>query len=125
MESIWMAIAPGAHETRVLAMRGTTTCLLKARFTTDAKHPRALPSLLEGLALWHGLPVRAALVVDDQPSSFASSLVQSTFDDFGASPLYTLDWIPTARAQRRRHRRDLAMGEFRDLERRLVEEIAR
>ncbi|MCP4921116.1 MAG: hypothetical protein GY913_29830 [Proteobacteria bacterium] len=38
--------------------------LLKARLSPTPKHPRALTSLLEGLALWTACPVHAALVAE-------------------------------------------------------------
>ena len=106
-------------------MQGARTPLLKAKLLSDAAHPRALPTLLEAVALWHGIPVRAALVVDDERGSFGSPLMQSTFEDFGRSPLYTLEWVPAARGRRRRSRDLGAMGEFRDLERILLTEVAR
>jgi len=68
--------------------------------------------------------VRAALAADDEPTSYASSLCQSPFSDFGIDPLFTLDWVPVA--GRRRRRPGIAgMGRFHDLERLLVGEVAR
>jgi len=39
--------------------------LLKARLDTRPCHPRALLTMLEGLSLWSGEPLRVALRVDD------------------------------------------------------------
>ena len=64
METIWMGIAPGSLTTRVIAMAGPEQILLKAQLARDPRHPRALPTLLEAVALWQGLPVRAALCAD-------------------------------------------------------------
>jgi len=61
MESIWMGIAPGSVTTRVIAMEGPGETIMKAQLARDPKHPRALATLLEAVALWQGLPVRAAL----------------------------------------------------------------
>lgn len=61
MESIWMGIAPSPQVTRVLAMAGPNDTILKAQLARDPQHPRALATLLEAVALWQGLPVRAAL----------------------------------------------------------------
>ena len=61
MESIWMGIAPGLATTRVIAMAGPDDTILKANLAGDPRHPRALATLLEAVALWQGRPVRAAL----------------------------------------------------------------
>jgi hypothetical protein len=119
-----MGIAPGPTSTRVLAMHGASETILKARLRRDPAHPRALATLLEAIALWQGMKVRAALAADDEPSSYASSLCQSPFSEFGIDPLFTLDWVPVA-ARRRRHVGIPGMGRFDDLERLLVGEVAR
>ena len=80
-----MGIAPGATTTRVLAMRGASETLLKARLSRDPVHPRALSTLLEAIALWQGMQVRAALAADDRPGSCDSSLYQEAFNGFGAA----------------------------------------
>ena len=124
MTSIWMGIAPGRTSTRVLAMHGASETLLKARLRRDPCHPRAFATLLEAIALWQGMPVRAALAADDEPTSYASSLCQSPFTEYGVGPLFTVDWVPAA--GRKRRRPALAgMGGFDDLERLLIREVAR
>jgi hypothetical protein len=47
-----MGISAGATETRVLAMDGPSTTILKARLSREPSHPRALATLLE-LSLIH------------------------------------------------------------------------
>ncbi len=74
MDSIWMGIAPGSMATRVLAMHGPSDTILKARFAREPSHPRAVAMLLEAIALWQGVPVRAAFAADERASSFDSSL---------------------------------------------------
>jgi hypothetical protein len=124
MSSIWMGIAPGPTATRVLAMSDGIETILKARLRRDPSHPRALATLLEALALWEGMPVRAALAADDEPTSYASSLCRSPLTDRGIEPLFTVDWVPVA--GRRRRRPGIAgMGRFSDLERLLRDEVAR
>jgi hypothetical protein len=86
MESIWMGIAAGAA-TRILAMAGPGETLLKGLLRGTPSHPRALPTLLEAVALWQGVPVRAVLCADE--------------------------------------RAVCGVGDFRDLERLLVWEVAR
>ena len=125
MESIWMGIAPNATSTRVLAMAGAHDTFLKARLLRSPAHPRAMSLLLEAVALWQGRPIRAALCADAKHGGSDSSLFHETFADGGA-PLYTLDWIPARARGRRVARRDITgMGDFADLRRLLIEEVAR
>jgi hypothetical protein len=65
MESIWLGLCPSPRTTRVLAMRGPGETIMKAHLSLRPSSPRAVIALLEALTLWEGLPVRAALVVDD------------------------------------------------------------
>jgi hypothetical protein len=124
MSSIWMGIAPGPTSTRVLAMHGASETILKARLLRDPAHPRAFATLLEAIALWQGLPVRAAIAADDEPTSYVSSLCRSPFSEVGVEPLFSVDWVPVA--GRKRRRPGIAgMGRFHDLERLLVGEVAR
>jgi hypothetical protein len=125
MDTIWMGIAPGPQETRVIAMHGANETILKARLGKEPAHPRSLSSLLEAIALWQGLPVRAALAVSSPSSGYGTSFYHELALDFGRSPLYSLDFV-RAEDRNRRRRRDLAgMGEFGDLRRLLISEVAR
>jgi hypothetical protein len=123
MESIWMGIASGTASTRVVAMSGPGETFLKAQLDAEPKHPRALGTLLEGIALWQGLPVRAALSVGARDTSCGSNLYREMFLDEGGA-LYRLVWVPTG-VPRRRGPRIEGLGSFRDLERLVVEEVAR
>lgn len=127
MKSIWMGIAPGLDTTRVIAMAGLNETLLKAQLARDPKHPRALPTLLEAVALWQGLPVRAALCADGGGASCGSTICrEASLDlDFGdGAPLYSIVWVP-AGAHRKRHHRLHGLGNFEDLERLVISEVAR
>ena len=122
MESIWMAISPGPRETRVLAMDGPSTTLMKARLGRAPAHPRAMATLLEAIALWQGRTVRAALSVGTADDGSDTTLYREAFGD-GGGPLYSVDWVPT---HRRARRRDVSgMGEFADLRQLLLFEVAR
>jgi len=124
MDSIWMGIAPGSRQTRVIAMHGASETILKARLRRDPAHPRAMSSLLEAVALWQGVPVRVALAADDEQTSYESCLCRAAVLDTGPSPLYTVDWVPAAgRGRRRTH--IAGMGDFRDLRQLLLFEVAR
>jgi hypothetical protein len=123
MKSIWMGIAPGKTSTRVVAMQGPSETILKAQLRRDPLHPRALSTLLEAVALWQGQPVRAALCADSSGLSCDSNICREAFVDDGGA-LYSLVWVP-AGAHRRRRERLGGLGSFRDLERLVVEEVAR
>jgi hypothetical protein len=105
-------------------MQGPSETILKARLRRDPPHPRALTTLLEAMALWQGRPVRAALAADDAPTSSDSCHCPSAYLGAETTALYTVAWVPVAGAKRRR--RGLAgLGEFGDLERLLLAEVAR
>jgi hypothetical protein len=124
MQSITMAIHPAATTARVLAMQGGYTTLLKAHLQPRPAHPRALPYLLEAIALWQGIKVRAALCVDNSLASFDSNHYPDLFSDAADTPLYALDWVSAPR-RGLRHKRDIRFGDFRDLQRLVLREGAR
>ncbi|MBI2396042.1 MAG: hypothetical protein HYV09_41145 [Deltaproteobacteria bacterium] len=125
MESIWLGLCPGPRTIRILAMRGPTETVLKAHLSLRPSSPRAVIALLEALALWEGVQVRAALVVDDGSTSSSTTLYRDTFSMFGEqTPLYSLEWVPR-RAVRRRRDELAGMHEFADLERMLARTVAR
>jgi hypothetical protein len=105
-------------------MRGPTETILKAHLSLRPSSPRAVTALLEAVALWEGLPVRAALVVDDACTSSSTTLYRDAFATFGdVTPLYQLEWIP--RHPPRRRDTLTGMGDFVDLERLLTRAVAR
>lgn len=114
MSSIWMGIAPGPLEMRVLAMAGPSETILKARLSRPAAHPRALPTLLEALALWQGQSVHAALAAEERGFGADLSAYEGMRLDDG-TPMYTVQWVPAPDRVRRRHRDLPGVGEFRDL----------
>lgn len=122
--SVWMAIHPRSSGTRILATAGVQQTLLKAQLQTSPHHPRALPSLIEALALWEGSEVRAALVADERADTSGTNLFTDCFTLVEPTPLYQLTVIGGVT---RRDRRDVlrGLGDFRDLRRVLVEEVAR
>ena len=52
---------------RILMFSGTGDELVKAELPGGSRHPRALLTLLEGLALWNGTPLRVAISADTPP----------------------------------------------------------
>jgi hypothetical protein len=96
MQSLWVGIDSRRHETRILATAGPMETVLKARLLPSVTHPRAVPTLLEALALWQGMPIRAALVVDDVDGSSATRLGLDSWHGLGGPPLYEVDFVPVA-----------------------------
>jgi hypothetical protein len=88
--TVWLALAPGLHATRVLATDAAQRPLLTACLAPDPTHPRALPALLEAVALWQGATVRGVLVADARSATFAPTLCRAAFPLGDAWPLYTL-----------------------------------
>lgn len=124
MRSLWVAIDSKYDETRVLATAGPKDTVLKARLSATAHHPRALPTLLEALALWQGIPVHAAVVADGDPTgSSATRLKLNYMAESDGAPLYTLELVDS----RKRRHRDLldGMGAFQDLRQLLMFEVAK
>ena len=124
MSNLSMGISPGPKDTRVLAMTGLGDTILKARLSRQPSHPRALPALLEAIALWQGEKVHAALCAAERDGASDSSLYREAFADFGGL-LYTLEWVPAAALGRRRPRDLRGVGDFTDLRRFLATEAAR
>jgi len=107
--------------TRILTTDGPHAPLLKARLGPLPHHPRALPTLLEALALWQGQKVHAVLGVDAASPMWTSTQLDLVGVD---TPLYALDLAFTR--PRRRVRDPLpGFGDFRDLYRLLAREVAR
>lgn len=103
MESIWLGLCPSAQSTRILAMHGPTETILKAHLSLRPSSPRAVIAPLKAVALWEGLPVRAALVVDDGLTSSSTTLYRDTFAIFeDATRLYSLEWVPRRAVRGRR-----------------------
>ena len=58
-----IALEPAATNTKLLVTDPDGNELLKAALPSTPNHPRALLTLLEGLALWAGQPLTAAISV--------------------------------------------------------------
>jgi hypothetical protein len=124
-DRICVAIHSRGSETRVLATARAGTTLLKARLMARPWHQRALPSLLEALALWQSRPVHAVLVVDKGDATFVESLCPDIAAEHARTPLYTLDVVAGRRHPPQRHERLDGVGDFRDLRQLLLFERAR
>ena len=124
MRSIWMGIAPSPRSTRVIAMAGASETILKARLAAEPHHPRALSTLLEAIALWQGRHVRAALAADEKVEGSDSTLFREVVPEDGGA-LFTLDWVPAGARALHRHRDIRGFGDFADLRKMVLFEVAR
>jgi hypothetical protein len=124
-ESIWLGLWPNARTTRVLVMRGASETILKATLPLRPSSIHALTTLFEAIALWEGRRVRAVLVADESSTkSCPTTLYRDTFAIFGErTALYDFEWVTEVPA-RRGDALD-GMGSFVDLERLLIQTVAR
>lgn len=99
-------------ETRILVQDPTGDRLL-ARLPplTCAVHPRALPCLMEALALWCGVKVPVVLYVDERCSWEQSGL--SDAFGFGLETLFfEVELVPLEPGRRRGAKRLTGLGSF-------------
>ena len=113
MSTIWMGIAPRETTTSVVVMTGPKETILKASLSREPAHPRALPTLLEAIALWEGSKVHAALGADERRSGFDSNLYRDVFS-VSFEPLFALDVVPLGRVGRDRRPNVRGLGDMRD-----------
>jgi hypothetical protein len=114
-DSITVTIAPRPDQVRILAMTPTGDLLKAILGPITGAHPRAAPTLLEGLALWHQRPLSVVLSVEDADDGCAMGLCDAL--GVGRTLHYEVGLaFPERRAHGRRHRRDVrGMGDFRDM----------
>jgi hypothetical protein len=92
MQTLWMGVRPGPDRTRVLVQDGPVP-ILKARLPEAPRHPRALETLAEGVALWYGRPLYAALGVAAADALCVSPRWHATVDGLTRTPLVTIDLV--------------------------------
>jgi hypothetical protein len=102
----------GGKELKLLVTSPAGDDLLKARLPVRPPHPRALLTLLEGVALWSGEPVLAVISAGAHRDAWLDS------DEWGddpwptESPLVHFDYAtPPSRTRR------TLVGDFRDVRR--------
>jgi hypothetical protein len=102
----------GGNELKLLVTSPQGDDLLKARLPVRPPHPRALLTLLEGVALWSGEPVLAVISAGAHRDAWLDS------DEWGddpwptESPLVHFDYAtPPSRTRR------TLVGDFRDVRR--------
>jgi len=85
--------------------------LLKASLPLPARHPRAMLTLIESLALWSGERIAAVISATDRSEPSVQWLDESWPDE---SALVRFDFVAN---RERPHRRIHGVGDFRDLRR--------
>ena len=106
----------GHQDLKLLVTDPEGNDLIKARLPVRPPHPRALLTMLEGIALFSGEPLYAVISAGNHRDAWLGS--EAWDDDLwpAESPLVHFDFaIPRARA--RRHLR--GVGDFRDVRRHL------
>jgi hypothetical protein len=88
-------------------------------------HQRALPTLLEALALWQSRRVHAVLVVDSADGTSVTRVCPDLAAEHARTPLFTLDVVEGRRRPPRRSDRIDGLGDFRDLRQLMLFTVAR
>ena len=103
----------GSKELKLLVTSPQGDDLLKARFPVQTSHPRALLTLLEGVALWSGGPLLAVISASAQRNDWLYS--EEWGDEFwpAESPLVHFEFALPPRP----HRTLVGFGDFRDVRR--------
>jgi hypothetical protein len=101
------------HATKILVRLDDDEVLKAVLLTPRTPHPRALPTLLEAMALWYQAPVHAVLCATEEASWCRLGLL----DDLCVSAdtvHYTVELRQRFNA-RERHQRIAGLGSFDDL----------
>jgi hypothetical protein len=112
MERLVVTMQPLKQETRLLVMAGKDEVMRAVLGPTTASHPRAAPTLIEGLALWHQRALSVVLCADVEACSSATHLIEDL--GFGVRTVH-YEVEVAFRAHRRRGRRIHGLGNFGDL----------
>lgn len=73
MRSWTGSLRVNAREASLLVEDEEQGDVMKARLPMPPRHPRALLTMLEGVALWRGQPMRVVLTVGDESMSWLGS----------------------------------------------------
>lgn len=125
MERITVAIAPEITRTRLLVSQGGREVLKAMLMPATHAHPKAISTLLEGLALWH--QTRLSVVLCADAGGYSNGL-DSLCEPFGYGERtlhYDVAVAQLGRRPRRRHDPLGGIGDFRDLQRLSIAEAMR
>lgn len=121
-ERLMVTLDPRPTGTRILVMEGRDERLRAVFGPAHGTHPRAAATLLEGIALWHQMPLAVALCVDDAETSSALHLYDALGE--GARNVH-FDVAVVARDHLARGRRLSCLGRFGDLRQLTLEGVGR
>ncbi len=124
MRSLWMGIMPGLEFTRVTVQDGWEQTLLKARLPHSPKHPRAVETLCEAIALWCGRNVCAALVVDGPDAFCVTKPWRDTVERLTRHPLFEVHLVSSGRPAHERDRLD-GLSDYHELRQWIFSGVAR
>jgi hypothetical protein len=99
------------HSTKVLVRLAEHEVLKAALLTPRTPHPRALPTLLEAMALWYQTPVHAVLCATDEASWCRLGLL----DELCLSADTVHYTVELRQRERDRRQRIAGLGNFDDL----------
>jgi hypothetical protein len=115
--AVWpTTVRIGARELKLLVTSPEGDDLLKARLPIRPPHPRAMLTLLEGVALWSGEPLYVVISAGEHRDAWLGS--EDWCEELwpAESPLVRFDFaIPPARVRRPIR----GVGDFRDVRRQL------
>ena len=106
----WQATLRLTRTVKLLITNAEGDEVLRARLPRRCDHPRALLTLLEGLALWSGAPLIAAVSVDDSVRHLSDAHLFGGQVWPAESALVRVEFC-----RRRRPARLRGLGSFRDL----------
>jgi len=110
MSLLQVRLLPRGREVLMLGLGWDGEVVLKARLPSTPEHPRAVITVLEGLALWAGARLPVALGVTARSSGSIEALLPQ--GPAWCSPLVDLHPVDLPRARRRRLD---GLGDFRAL----------
>jgi hypothetical protein len=122
-DTIMVTLAPERDKVRILASAPTHDILKAVLDSPRRAHPRAMATLLEGLALWHQRPLSVVLSADDADDGVAMHLCDAL--GYGRSLHYDVDLAVAIPRGARRRRELRGLGDFRDLRQLATSEVAR
>jgi len=107
--TVYLTTSP--HATKVLVRLAEDEVLKAVLLTPRTPHPRALPTLLEAMALWYQVPVHAVLCATEEASWCRLGLL----DDLCLSADTVHYTVELRQRERERRQRIAGVGNFDDL----------
>jgi hypothetical protein len=122
MNSIVVTIAPEVDWLRILATQDGRDVLQAVLGCPSQSHPRAVSTLLEGLALWYQSRLSVVLCVDERDGMCGT---QSLVDEVGFGRQGLHYDVGLAVRNRRTRRSFRGVGRFQDLRHLTIQQVVR